>query len=50
MNIDDVLNSSREKLVTFKEILEKYNYEWRYDNKENFKLKSSKNKEYINIL
>ena len=41
----DVLNSSREKLVTFKEILEKYNYEWRYDNKENFKLKSSKKEE-----
>ncbi|CAL2090051.1 hypothetical protein [Tenacibaculum sp. 190524A05c] len=41
----DVLNSSKDKLVTFKEMLEKYNYEWRYDNKENFKLKSGKKEE-----
>ncbi len=38
----DVLSSTKDNIVTLKSKLEKFNYEWRYDNKENFKLKSSK--------
>ena len=37
----DVLKSSKGSVVTLKEILENYNYDWRYDNKENYKNKSS---------
>ena len=35
----DLINSKVGKVVTFKEMLEKYGYEWRYDSKENFKMK-----------
>ncbi|SNR14310.1 hypothetical protein [Tenacibaculum jejuense] len=40
----DVVNSSKDKLATFKDMLAKYHYEWRYDNKENYKLKTEKDK------
>ncbi|CAM1342528.1 hypothetical protein [Tenacibaculum amylolyticum] len=38
----DLLNSTRDNIVTFKEMLEKYGYKWRYNNRKNFKLKSDK--------
>ena len=38
----DVVNSSEGKIVTFKEMLAKYDYIWRYDNKKNFVLKKEK--------
>ncbi|CAL2088029.1 conserved hypothetical protein [Tenacibaculum sp. 190524A05c] len=41
----DVLNSTRESVVTLKSKLQEYNYEWRYDDKKNYKLKSSKKAE-----
>ncbi|TCP25029.1 hypothetical protein EV195_10460 [Tenacibaculum skagerrakense] len=41
----DVLNSTKDNIVTLRSKLKEYNYEWRYDNKENFKLKSSKKEE-----
>lgn len=36
----DVINSSKEKTVTFRQMLEKNGYEWRYDNMKNFVLKA----------
>ncbi len=41
----DVINSSKEKTVTFRQMLEKNGYEWRYSLKENFNLKVSHKKE-----
>ncbi|TCI93517.1 hypothetical protein [Tenacibaculum sp. M341] len=41
----DLIHSTRDQIVTFKEMLEKYGYEWRYDNKENFVLITTKLKD-----
>lgn len=41
----DLLNSTKEKTVTFKEMLERYGYNWRYDNAKDFKLKQEENQE-----
>ncbi len=35
----DLINSKVGKIVTFKEMLERYGYEWRYDNVNNYKMK-----------
>ncbi len=32
----DLIHSTRERVVTFQEMLEKYGYEWRYDKRKNF--------------
>lgn len=41
----DVINSKKEEIVTFKEKLREFGYEWRYDNKKNYKFKNSKKQE-----
>ena len=41
----DLESSSRDKIVTLKEKLSTLGYEWKYDNKNNFKLKTSDRKQ-----
>ncbi|WP_442267729.1 hypothetical protein ACSIGC_08700 [Tenacibaculum sp. ZS6-P6] len=45
----DLESSSRDKIVTLKEKLSTLGYEWKYDNKNNFKLKTDKtdNKQFL---